>query len=72
MNELVNVVGDPRQRDEWDDVRYECLSCGDEHHPDDREDHAFLIGKRVCPECGGGRARVTHNLDGPVPSEAGQ
>jgi transposase len=34
MNELVNVVGDPRQRDEWDDVRYECLSCGDDIHAD--------------------------------------
>jgi len=64
------VIGGPWNRDAWGDVRYECLGCGDEHHPDAREEHAFRLGTRVCPACGSTRARVSHDLTGPVLQES--
>lgn len=49
-----------------EDLRYECIKCGDIHHPDERKEHEFRVGVTVCPKCGGKRKRVVHDYDGPV------
>lgn len=53
----------------WENVRYECKECGLAHHPDDRPEHDAVI-KTVCPSCGSGRARIIHDLSGPVPPQS--
>lgn len=64
-----NTLADRTEQDRpvgWINVRYTCVECDDEHHPDEREDHEFRLGVSCCPECGAIRARVTHDLTGPI------
>lgn len=43
-----------------------CYECGDEHHPDEREEHEFRLNVRCCPACGAKRGRVIQDYNGPV------
>lgn len=52
--------------DQRTEPRYQCRECGDEHHPDDRDEHEITIGVTCCPACGATRARVVQDYDGRV------
>lgn len=54
--------------DGWENVEYTCITCGDEHHPDERVT-SDVFEKTVCPGCRGRRARVTHDLTSEVTYE---
>lgn len=60
----------PENGDGRVEPRLQCKVCDDEHHPDDRDDHAFRVDVTCCPACGAKRATVIRDYDGWVGERA--
>jgi Zn finger protein HypA/HybF involved in hydrogenase expression len=57
----------PQRNIDWNEkVQFTCIECGDAHHPSERDDHEFRLDTTTCPECGGKRKLITHDLSGEV------